>query len=667
MTAPIYVPADFFVQGQFLDDDLELLEKVKSGQVDNSTVSKADLECWSDDQMVTEKFAYLFLNLLASASADILAIPPEVLAVLSPDTPRTSGNYARVWKAAQKTLKQHSSKRFIISMLCKERHWFWIVVDCLHCVYYWGETLYGDECHCPNELTWFIYQYSVLRQTVLELDHRPAYTGRHVHCPKQVDVVNCGPLAAACILAFFIRDGVVGISERPITEFTGHDAAFIRRRIVLSFLKKSFSEVRVKTEPNPKRQRLVQELDEKKEDVDVSAPILFDKPLILPPEFVCLPTPAFISAPYYTPTVKLTNCKMKNSQLIHDPLQLIVCCVATLASASAVSTEMLTNWLNFERGWSKEYICAQLASIKFVAGNVAKTSKATRPIRRQKKLNHKYWVLTEYGYRHYIEHTGVCTWGKMRYQQGRKSLKETSAIDNCDSAILPPRRQQQQQQLRLTSSSALESTGETHINLVISAFRSRIQRPLSLQEIVAAVEPESIGVTEAAVQLRQRVTTAMRQAISTGSQTKKKRKERFLHFRVQRPRTGFSRHNSNARTTLYACLIENALYQHQIEENSTELVQWRQMNDESPPDCFLCVGLDAQQQLFGVDEEGKLFTRELLYPGTLFELPKQPNQWLLWNAPSGNDIQVYNAFDAKYGWTSRRIESGEYISVSNLE
>jgi len=651
MDEQVHIPVDFAVPGFFLNEDQRWLMEIYDGKIENRWVSQVEAQSWLNRQpeMLHEKFGFNFLQLLHHACGNIVTVPPEVLQVLSPNAKSNSEADARVWQRARKLVQKNQKRRFMVTMLCKDEHWYWFIIDSLHMIAYWGDTLYPDDIPCPTELVWFTYQYASIRKDVLNLAHLPSYTFKRVPSPRQLpdDRVHCGALAATCIVAFFLRGDP---SAAPIDSFDPANAVFLRQRLVLSYAKNSFlfrvqQPEKGRHDSPAKRIRVEEAVNDTPLSLPSAVVVLERPPEELPLTFIEIhPMPAGFSS-IFTPTVKLLDCVLIPGTIFPSQHHALVCAVAMLSAQGKAysTTQALQAFLYENYDISAEQVTALLAGFHYTPGNTAKIPKNRRPIRKQKSLSAGHWVLTEYGYTTFIKDQGCCTYTQMRYQQGRKTSKEI--------ALTPAT---EKKQLLIEAAPLLSSMGRNHMDIVAEQLKL-VNRPLSLPEIVQSIATQGEIGEAMFAQIKGELTTKVRQAVNTGARPKAKRSQRYGQFRVQCP----TKKKGSQRSTLYAYLTDNVFYMDQIVEHATQLVQWKSFGTATPTECFLYADLEAQRKLFIVNAQVQLLPTETLYAGTLMQLPERANHWQLLNAPYGTDLRITEVHGIMYGVVTRKLAAGQ--------
>lgn len=622
--SPMLISVDFFKQNQlFSKEDQQLLEELTNGTKTSEHISQSEAVQWlSNRQAPGTRFAFMFLRLLKNAVTSVASLPPEIAHTLFKN-PEAAADY----------VKHYGKRRFLVLLLQHNECWYWLISDSKTNICYWGDMQHGEKFECPDELKWLVYQYNVMRQS------KSVCRFERVKSPKP-ETLHAVSSAAACILAFFTRGAP---SAEPIAAFDANDASSIQQKFVLCFAKQSFLFHTLElVDSAAKRQRI-----EEPEPLEMPGWLDIAGTTIMP---WCFP-----ELQVYTPVVRLVDCRLAERAQFPTDTHKVVIAVAILSSVDKAqpTTSELYDYMLSELDMSIETTAEVLASIKYMLPNFRKTAKKSRPIRKQKTSKGNHWVLTEIGFKSFVENTGLCLYSKRHYQQGRRPKKEN------ELGLASPKTLLTQEIAGL-----LSTPGLTHMDIVAQQL-AFVQRPLSLKQIVKSIVAHS-SLSASLQQLPlskiyRLVSTKVRQAVNTGCADKAKRSSRYSQFRVTMPEKKTK--TGKEKVQLYAYLTAQESTAEQIRENATELVVWRRFGDSIPRQRFLFVSTNAQWQLITHNANNELVFKETVFGGTLLEIPERANLWTLLNAKSGDDI-VSVEFNGKiYGQTMRRIEAGETFTV----
>lgn len=689
MSGRTELPRNFLHKGLFLKEDDELLKGITSGTIKCKKLSRDHAIAWlgkpnENLPEVPQKFCDEFLDLFENIREDILCVHSYVIGACDKNTPDTKKTQHEILARGTTVISERKDHRFLVSLFCHRGHWYWVVIDSLHNKVYWGDSLY-DDIAIPDPLIIFMWYYGQARQNALQLITTPKYTFHRIPSPKQRDAVSCGPMACGCLIALFLRKQ---FDSYPITEFDFSHSLMIRQRIVLSIAKGTLM-----TEID----EIIESIPEKKESPKSEIPVFFiptlnveqptaifqslaDEKLmnsIVPVDASKMELNFFGSEPLfsvalpettYTEVTILVNFKMDPYYIFKHAEERIVLAVAALTSIVKcdekrpiirATTDRILQFINvnqYNPTMHRLEFNQAMQAMRYYP-NASKVPKDMRSIKKQRTNGEKFWVLTKFGFETYVKPNQACIWNDVKRQQGRKTIttkkKDLLMLEDNPSPST----------LKIDSS-------VPWITLVYDVVCQE-QRPFSLDEVISRMPPFKVenrlyAYTELPKELKKDIRVAVRQGITTGAKNRARRPQRFYSFNVK-PKIG------KKVQILYVGLIEHERLKGQHIESANSFFEWKQFAKHGSPDFRLfCSTFNQQKILYQAESSGgwldstptKLLTKKLIHEGTLFQIPQQENQWIMYNAERA--IEYYNIMrvtidNVDYGYSVATIPEGGTI------
>lgn len=641
------------ISGVLTQDERDFWYGLLAGTVQSPTMSREEAETWKRREMVPTAVITRFLTLFEASVADVTVFPIEMFSYLSPDG--VDKTRRRGLKLLGRIGEASLKKRYFVTILCHEKHYYFAVFDHMTMICYWGDGL--NMLDAPEPLLQFTVGLQWKRAEALRHASVAAYTLRKIRVPHQ-EGLTCAPIACACLLALFLHPN----EQFPevITDFTGRRGWDLHQLILLCIAKNTL-QIKIQShcvvpdgvfdeEPQPVVGQASEDIFVPNFPVDLApyvphvelTPFLLNAAPIEPVPF-SLPDsipPTLADTPDYPPIRKAVDCVV-----LHDNIQVLTLqetiLIVLAQNKDGLTKPVLTqrvcefqlwNIVNFQYAFD----CA-LDSFKTAHnGHTLRIPKDQRMIQ---KLNKK-WFINERGLG-YLQERKYCSWKRLVKKPGRHRAKAG----------------QRKQTLCLTAPPVVRD--KYWIDLVKPIVESCL-RPLALREIVAALEATKDPVLPG----RSMLASLVRQAIITGSIEKQKRRAVFYHFKAPPETKGGA-----SKGGIMANVVEYQIFKDLLPQNATEHVTWKMLRavgyeSIGPAHYHLYVSLANQRAIF-YGLEGGVACREILYAGTLLELPDDHNTWILAHAPVSDQpsVEIRDLYGVCYGLVTRTCPARESLSV----
>ena len=637
------------ISGVLALPEREFWQAFMRGEPVSTTMSREEAELWWKRDMVPTAVLTKFLRLFESSVDNVTVFPTEMFSYLEPNCTeeRRRRGLRYIGKIGQASL----TRRYFVTILFHERHYYWVVFDHQTLCCYWGDGLNLPDV--PEPLLRFTTDLQFKRAYALNLATVPAYTFRKIRVPQQ-EGLTCAPNACACLLALFMypRDQF----PQVISDFSGKRGWDLHQLILLCIAKNTL-QIKIEShcvilevpEPEPEPELESIALPAFDFDALLYAPRVELTPYVhvsetRPPVDFALPDsiPAVANCrPDYPPIRKAIDCVV-----MHQNIRVLTL-PETILIVLAQHKDGLTKPVLTQRVC--EFQLWHIADFQFEFDSALDSFKTARngPMYRVpkdqrmiQKLNKK-WFINELGLA-YLSERKYCGWKRLVKKPGRHRNRTG----------------QQKQTLLITAPVPVRD--KYWIDMVRPVVEGCL-RPLALREIVAALEAtKNPALPEHTV-----LTSLVRQAIITGSIEKQKRRAVFYHFKAPQ-----ETRNGAPKSGIMANVIEYQCFKDLLPQNATDSITWKLISaaerDTSgmPEHYHLYISLANQRTLFYGIENG-VVCREGLYAGTLLELPLEHHTWILANAPSSEDpvIAFRELHGAVYGMVMRTCLPRESLSV----
>ena len=660
------------IVGQVSEEDKQYFNNLLNGTVTSPYISLSDITEWNQESMQPEKFAFAFLRLFRNCTRknDILVIPIEAWTQMNHIVLEHRNRYFDKW-TNDFVENRGYNKRYIVSLICKNQHFYWMVFDSVQNTLFWGDTLNLDIGPL-DEFKPFIQEVIFWRITY----NQPyAATTKYVkvRCPEQVGL-TCAPLACACLISIF-KSPIP--SFESISDFMG-DKGWQIHRILLICIAKNTLNVPIfshRTKPNQEEiQEMINaepintviQMNIENQPIEMENAIeIYQSPLLTLDNFFSRKT-MDISQRKKVPhpsTEKLCNVRLSvplDTMSLFDALLVSMAVIPSLDKGTLKCTKDNIFIFLQKNSYNASYeeLEAMIISLKIIYTDIARKIPRNLRMAVQKGNN---WCLTTIG-TSYLKTRNLCTWNGVRQYQGRKrkTIQDKVVIQGLlTMGEAPP-------------SNPLDGRKLMWISTVKTILKQQI-RPLSIQEIIAGFNevPELLsGVTPDRMNAPTlaHLKSMVRQGLAQGMKVKQRKPEPKIYVISAVPDSRYPRAKNRAqrKDIEHYGVSEMKIYENQLAQNATENVQWKDIiPHRRPPFSRLYVSVNSQCKLFSITFDIVLdafFTcSERLYAGTVLQLPLENDTSILSNVPRGeNSPMTYQQFENEVFLTfMRTVEAGE--------